>query len=348
MERDAKQTHWSKHKEEAAGYGPIKLMLLIFRFFPVMVMRLIAFPVGFFYFICSKRAREESARYLERVGSALQRDGRPFRPCRLVHILSFALALVEKVESWGGKVSFKRVRFQEDDSGDLIDRLERGEGALLISSHLGNMELLRALAGLNRTGVSREIPVTAIVDFSVTAHFNRMLRELNPQSLTHLISANNIGPETVILLQDRLAAGELAAIAGDRTSAHTGQKGFQLPFLLGEAPFPYGPFFLAALLNVPIYSIFGLRRRELSLLPQYTIHIRRSPVSFDCSRQERGGRIEALARWFVSQLEGYCKEHPYQWYNFYDFWAQPALPLGKSGPGPPKNIPQGIDESDKS
>ncbi|MDR1318146.1 MAG: hypothetical protein LBJ90_00855 [Treponema sp.] len=315
--------HWSKQKEAASGYWHVKLILLMFRFFPVIILRLVAFPVGFFYFLFSKRAREESGRYLDRAAAVLKRDaGRSgFRASRLSHILAFALSLIEKVESWGGKVSFKRIRFQDDDIGELIERLERGEGVFLISSHLGNMEFIRGLAGLNRTGVSREIPVNAIVDFSVTAHFNRMLTELNPQSMTHLVSAKEMGPETVIFLQERLAAGELVVIAGDRTSGSEGSRFLSLPFFEEEAAFPYGPFFLASLLGVPVYFVFALRRRDISLFSPYVMHIHKSGVSFDCPRREREERIKDLACRFALRLEQYCKEHPYQWYNFYDFWG---------------------------
>jgi predicted LPLAT superfamily acyltransferase len=190
---------------------------------------------------------------------------------------------------------------------------------------LGNTELLRGLANFNRTGVSREVSVTSIVDFSVTAHFNRMLRELNPNSVLRVISANDIGPDTIIMLQERLATGELVVIAGDRTSANSRDRYFLFPFLDEDAPFAYGPFFLASLLDVPTYFVFALRQGDTSLASRYDMYVYKSAVSFDCSRRERTGRVEDLARSFTEKLEYYCKRHPYQWYNFYDFWAKPEV-----------------------
>jgi predicted LPLAT superfamily acyltransferase len=180
------------------------------------------------------------------------------------------------------------------------------------------------LAGFSRTGVSRNVPVTVLVDFSVTGKFNRMLRELNPESQTQAINVNEVGPDTVILLQDRLAGGELVAIAGDRTSANTRNKYFHLPFLGREALFAYGPFLLTALLDAPTYFVFALRQKDVSLFSQYNMHIHKVPLSFDCPRKERELRTEQLARLFAERLEHYCKLHPYQWYNFYDFWAEPG------------------------
>jgi predicted LPLAT superfamily acyltransferase len=246
----------------------------------------------------------------------------------LKHILACSLTLVEKVEAWGGKVLFDRVHFQEDDIGDLVAGLEKGQGALLICSHLGNSELLRALADYNRTGVSRNIPVTSIVDFSVTALFNRMIRELNPQSAARVISAKDFGPDTVILLLDRIKAGELVVIAGDRTPVNTGNKNIPIFFLNEYTSFPRGPFLLAALLNAPTYFVFALRRGDLSLSAQYDMHVHKSALSFDCSRRDRENRTKELARLFAEKLEYYCKQHPYQWYNFYDFWASPKISTG--------------------
>jgi predicted LPLAT superfamily acyltransferase len=97
------------------------------------------------------------------------------------------------------------------------------------------------------------------------------------------------------------------------------------PFLGEEAPFTQGAFFLAALLNAPVYFIFALRRSALSLNPEYNMHVHRSSLSFDCPRKERNHRIKELAGSFAATLEGYCKQQPYQWYNFYDFWAKPEV-----------------------
>jgi predicted LPLAT superfamily acyltransferase len=324
---EEKSTHWSEYREEA-GYGHVRLLFLMFRILPVFLLRLCVFPVSFFYYLFSKRARRESRRFLEKLGAALKIEAPekslPLHP--LGHILAFSLAVVEKVEAWGGKVLLNRIHFQEDDIGDLMEGLEKGQGALLICSHLGNSELLRALADYNRTGVSRCIPVTSVVDFSVTALFNRMLRELNPRSMVRVIGAKDFGPGTVVLLLDRIKAGELVVIAGDRTPVNTGNKTISLSFLNENAPFPYGPFILGALLNAPTYFVFALRRGDLSLRSHYNMYVHRSPLSFDCPRREREERITELARLFAEKLEYHCKQHPYQWYNFYNFWASPEVP----------------------
>jgi predicted LPLAT superfamily acyltransferase len=81
---------------------------------------------------------------------------------------------------------------------------------------------------------------------------------------------------------------------------------------------------LASLLNAPVYMVFAFRQKDLSLLSHYDLHIRRCDISFAGSRREREAGIQELGRRFAGLLEEYCKQHPYQWYNFFDFWAKPG------------------------
>jgi predicted LPLAT superfamily acyltransferase len=319
--------HWSQQKEKAAGYWLVKFTLILFRILPVVILRIVAFPVGFFYFIFSGSARKESYHFLQTAAPFInepktaQRCRSRFGPLR--HIISFSLTLVEKIQSWGGKFTFKKIHFYDDDAAELKQNLENGKGACLITSHLGNMELLRGLAAFGRTGVSKKVSVTAIEDVAVTAHFNRMLKDLNPESGVDLISVKDISPDTAIILEEKLASGELFAIAGDRT-AEGKLDNYTIQFFGKDAHFSSGPFYLAALMKAPVYFVFGVRRNDLSLAPQYDMHIIKSNIQLDCSRKERFERCYQLASSFAALLENYCKEHPFQWYNFYDFWYKGA------------------------
>jgi len=320
--------HWSQYKEKAAGYWHIKLLLVLFRLFPVIILRVIVFPVGFFYFVFSKKGKTESRRFLlkaapfvEQIKTA-KRCRSPFGPLR--HIISFSLNLIEKLESWGGKFQYNNLHFYNDDIEELRRELENGQGVFIITSHLGNIELLRGLASFNQTGVSREIPITAVIDMKINENFSRMLKELNPQSGFDIISAGEIGAHTAVLLEDKLAAGGIVTIAGDRTSANAGGQGkkYLIPFLGEEAPFSPGIFYMAALMKAPVYFVFALRRGDLSVKPEYDMHVHKNALPPECSRKERFNQSYLLAQSFAALLESYCKQTPFQWYNFYDFWLK--------------------------
>ncbi|MDR0291075.1 MAG: hypothetical protein LBI06_09085 [Treponema sp.] len=318
--------HWSQQKEQAAGYWQLKLLIILFKHFPLIILRVIAFPVGFMYLIKKKRARTESSRFLQKIAPYIE-DPTQEKKCRsrfgpLRHIVSFALSMVEKIQSWGDKFSLDDIYFQDDDIGDLNRRLQEGKGAFILFSHLGNaMLLMGLLKPSERTGVSRKIQITTILDMKVNAHFSRMLNELNPQSSLDIIASDEIGSNTAVLLEERVAAGGLVLVTGDRTAA--GGKNFMQQFMGQDAPFPSGIFYLATLLNAPVYCLFGLRRKALSIKPTYTIHVHKSPITFDCPRKERLRRCSLLAESFAALLAKYCKEQPFQWYNFFDFWQEP-------------------------
>ena len=319
--------HWSQKKEQA-GYRQVKFFLCLFMILPAIIMRILAFPVGFFYFLISKKARDESNYFLNKA-SAVINHPRTAKKCRslfksLRHIVSFALTLIDKLESWGGKFPFEKIHFQDDDINDLVKNLENNKGAILICSHLGNTDLLRGLASFNRTGVTKTFSVTSIIDMEITANFTRIIKELNPESAMEIISAKNISPDTVLHLEKKLSDGGLVVIAGDRTQAGGNDKDLMIPFLEEQAPFSVGAFYLAVLLNVPVYFVFALRRGELSISPEYDMYVHKQNIPLNCTKKERLERSAELTRAFAQMLETHCKNHPFQWYNFYNFWSKGA------------------------
>ena len=204
----------------------------------------------------------------------------------------------------------------------MIKNLEEDKGVMVFISHLGNSELLRGLAHSGETGVSKQFVVNAIADVGVTSKFNGLLKKINSSATMHLFNASGIGPDTMVQLQEKIAAGEMVVIAGDRISATSKNRFVDAPFLGHTAHFAYGAFLLAALLNAPTYFIFGLRKKPLSVRPQYNFYAHKNSVTFDCSRKEREERIKQMVAEYSKTLESLCLQNPYQWYNFFDFWKQ--------------------------
>ena len=89
-----------------------------------------------------------------------------------------------------------------------------------------------------------------------------------------------------------------------------------LPFLGEPARFSDGPFRLAAMLRRPVVFItgiyFGGDRYELRFVPLTD----ENEVHADSDTQ-----IRVTLERYVAQLEALCREAPYNWFNFFDFWA---------------------------
>ena len=49
------------------------------------------------------------------------------------------------------------------------------------------------------------------------------------------------------------------------------------------------------------------------------------PITWD--RKGRDKQIQAYAQKYADELEKQCAHSPYQWFNFYDFWAVPEFDI---------------------
>lgn len=138
--------------------------------------------------------------------------------------------------------------------------------------------------------------------------------------MNHVINANDIGIDSAIMIKEKLNEGSLIVIAGDRTSATNRDRLLKANFLGDEASFPEGAFILASIIGAPIYFGTGIRRKDFSLNSSYEFKIQKARTQFTGSRRERKQQIQALLEEYVAFIEEGCSRHPYQWYNFFNFW----------------------------
>ena len=311
--------HWADEEEVIKTSKPLKLVLILLKHIPDFVVRILIYPVTLFYFIFAKNARKAAVAYQKQLREFTGRRI-PRRISSYHQIVSFAFCIIEKMEGWLGKIKFDRIQYHDDDIDDILNLLREGKGALLITSHLGNMELMRSLSDYNEQLVGRTVPVYVVMDMDVNSNFSETLKSVNPKAAVNVISSNEIGPDSIVTLMDAVDNGALVVIAGDRTSAHSKDKNIKMSFLGKDALFPYGVFLIPALMKAPVYFMFGLRSRLSLFSPKQHVYIEKSKVDFNCPRTEREARIKQCCGEFVSCLEKFCVLYPYQWYNFFNFW----------------------------
>lgn len=114
-------------------------------------------------------------------------------------------------------------------------------------------------------------------------------------------------PTTSLALVAALRRGEVVALQGDRALGTRGDV--PVSFFGQPAPFPLGPFVLARASGVPIVPAFCL----LDATRRYTVTVVK-PVAV-----RRGEEEDALRTW-VALLEDIVRQHPTQWFNFFDIW----------------------------
>ena len=299
-----RQHHWA-HIGERGTLTGLRFIGAMDRLFPRFVGHAVLYPVTAYFFLTHPQARRASRQFLAAAGQpATFRQS--FR-----HFFSFSISILDKVAAWYAPERVP-VALSEERRKLFLDTLAEGRGLLLLSAHLGNLELARAIATL-MPGVT----INALVYSQNSQKLNAMLEETSEAYTLKLIYVEEIGPDTAVLLRSKVDAGEVVVIVGDRVPVMLGSRRVKAPFLGKPAPFAVGPYVLAHVLECPVLLFFCLREKT-----GYKVYLE---TFADRIVLPRKGRSEAAAAWagrYAARLADYAARFPLQWYNFYDFWGR--------------------------
>lgn len=307
--RQAASAHWAKLAERGS-YTGLALIGILFRFFGQSLARPLAILVAFYFYASGPGRRRQARSYLAR---ALATDGQirqvsfweGFRLYR-----HFADRAVDLLTAWRGDTARAGAL---TILGNGFDELTQStSGALLIVSHHGNAELSAALLA-----PEQRRRLTILVHTRHAENYNRLMRGLRGDAVPRFHQVGELGPAEVIALRARVERGEWIAIAGDRPAIASRTHESLVPFLGLPAPFPHGPFILAALLECPIYLLFCRRDGQ-----GWRLAIERYAARIDLPRGQRRESLAAHVAAYAHRLEAECRAAPYQWYNLFDFWRE--------------------------
>jgi len=266
------------------------------------VARLLLYPVCLYFVLFSPDSRAGSKKYLRKVLAHKPGLADAFRHCH-----TFAATLLDRVFLFNNQYARFDVRVHGEDI--LREMTASGRGCFLLGAHMGSFEIIRALG---RRNTAARISLVMYADNA--RKFNSALAAVNPNLGLQVIALGKI--DSMLKVETALNAGEIVGMLGDRTFQDEGTAACR--FLGDEARFPSGPFRLAALLQRPVVLMFGLYRGG----NRYDIYFERLIDTWPVSRAERKLALAQGQRNYVARLEHYCRDAPYNWYNFYDFWRQ--------------------------
>ena len=191
---------------------------------------------------------------------------------------------------------------------DIRDHNARGQ--IFICSHLGNVEICRAL-------VSHHIDfkMNVLVHSQHAQAFNQALKNAGASDI-NLIQVSELDAAKMLELANRLDAGEWLAIAADRIPIR-GEKTVAVQFLGETAQLPQGAWLLAHLLKAKINTLFVLKKQG-----RYHLILRKFSDVPQWKRANREQEIRQFAQRYADELAQHAAEVPLQWFNFYDFWAK--------------------------
>lgn len=305
--------HWADIGESGTVLG-MRFLFWIYRWFGRWAFTLCLYPVVLYFYVFRGDSRRASIDYLNKVqrlgGIPQQAD---LRWWSFKHFIAFGQSSLDKLAAWTGAFNYKNVTFHQRN--EFLTMVDQSKGAVVIISHLGNQEVCRTLADQ-----SRPFKLNILVHTKHAEKFNRMMAEVDKSYYLNLIQVSEITPATAIMLQEKIDAGEVICIAGDRTPV-SGGKTVDADFLGQPAPFPQGPFILAAVLKCPVYLLFSVRGKK-----QYDIYFEHFADRIDLQRKKRLGDIAVWAQQFADRLSYYTLRYPLQWNNFYNFWHNAGKP----------------------
>jgi len=292
---------WMRQKERGSSFL-LSIMCILSARLGRSGSRVVLYGIALYFVLFARKARRASRTYLEHCLSrpVTWRD-------QYKHVLAFASTIHDRLYLLRDK--FDAFEISVSGETELHRHYESGQGLLLFGAHLGSFEVLRTLAR-DRPGLALSMALYP----KNARQINRALATINPGAKLDFIELGTI--DAMLAVNDKLKSGGLVSILADRASGP--DQYLSLPFLGEPARFPTGPFRMAAMLGHPVYFITGLYEGG----NRYQLHFELLEDWAGYTRKDRDAFIEATMVKYVALLERYCRTHPYNWFNFYQFWEE--------------------------
>lgn len=255
-------------------------------------------PICLYFIVFSGPARRASRAYLARVLPQPPKFRDIYR-----HYLTFATTILDRVFWLSGRVDDYALELHGIECVE--SAMRAGDGCLLIGAHFGSFELTRVLAR-----DMPDMPIDVLMHPHNARKIGAAIRAVDDVTERNVIVLGE--RDTMLRVRDALRAGHGVGLLADRSMHATDLCACS--FLGAPAAFARGPFKLAAALPVPailFHSVWlGARRYRVEFVPMAVARDAAGGIDVDAS-------VRAYARW----LESACRGAPYNWFNFYDFWA---------------------------
>ncbi|MBK5212171.1 MAG: lipid A biosynthesis acyltransferase [Flavobacteriaceae bacterium] len=194
-----------------------------------------------------------------------------------------------------------RFTYECDGVENITNLLDKKQGGIMISAHVGNFEIAEYFFEEIDTRSQISLVTTDAEHQNIKEYMEKVTMRskikfiLVREDMSHIFEINNA-----------LSNGELVCFTGDRYMK--GQKVLTESLMGKEANFPAGPFLLASRLNVPVLFVYVMKETN----KHYHLYSRQAEVK---NRDAQG-----LLKKYTESVEWMLKKYPLQWFNYFDFW----------------------------
>lgn len=299
-------SNWSQVKERG-NYHMVVLMATIYRYGGWWLATPVLYGVVTYFYLSRRSTRLSAHKYIERIKREVPNYKGPLSAWR--QYMAFGSALLDRVSAWMGRTTLQNISFP--NRYQLSAACNDDGGAIMLTAHVGNLEMCRAI--VSDVGHFR---INVIVDTHQTEAFNKLLTQLDPDSRVNLISSHNINPATAIDLNQRLSDGECLIMMADREAASNSERVIETALLGDDIRLPEGVFRLALALEKPIFFMACVKEQGRN----YRVFLERLDTRIEDTGKKQ--RMLTLAKEYARELQSLCKQYPLQWFNFYDYWRE--------------------------
>jgi predicted LPLAT superfamily acyltransferase len=299
----ARETPEWRAKPERSNTTAIRLIVWVALRLGRRVARWFLYPICLYFLFFASSARVASKQYLARVMGRKPHIGDSYR-----HIHTFASTILDRVFLLNDRYDMLDVRIHGAELAQ--DMIANKQGCIFLGSHLGSFEIIRSF--------SRAVqgPPVAIVMYEENARkLNSVLNAINPQLMLQVIGLGK--PDSMLKVDAALQRGEFVGILADRALEAEGSA--TVEFLGAPALFPTGPLRMALMLRQPVMLMVGVYRGG----NRYDVFFEELADMRKVGRAQRNEALDQALQKYVARIEYHCRNAPYNWFNFFDFWKVP-------------------------
>jgi len=218
----------------------------------------------------------------------------------------------QTIDTWRlrGEAFVPRIDTFEEDARVLAQARRNGRGFLLVTGHVGNWEM--GAVTLRRHGLTPAV----VGQPELSPRVQQMRQQLRERVGVESIDIGT-SMSTAFKVRRAVDGGRAVALLVDRAYP---EDRVVVPFFGRPTPFLRSPALLARFCGCPILPGFFVRRSSGSYFNVWGELLEADPaVSPEEDAVRLMGRVAA-------DLERVIRAQPTQWFNFYRFWGETAVP----------------------
>ncbi len=264
-----------------------------------------------FYYVLLPSVRQKCRYYLSRRFPEASGWGSFWNSYRMT--LELGKVLIDR--ALVGILGAEQVKVKLEGRQELLDLLAENNGLILVNAHVGCWQVaMSALEFVNT-------PVNLLMqreEDDIDRHYYEHAGIECPYRI--IDPRGYLGG--VLEMVEALKGGEVLSVMGDRMLGDD-RNGVAVEFMGGMVTMPFSAYKLASATGAPIVVLFSYKTGPDSYsLKLYKII--RVPAGLG-----RGSSIyQPFVREFAESLEDFCREHPFQFFNFFDMWQNQSPDLG--------------------